>query len=86
MENQRSLKTILEELRERSSATAFNQYHRQLLDRLRDGSWVTASRVPDAPGTKMTLLRNGWIERRDTPTGIEYRITQTGLAEVCMPR
>jgi hypothetical protein len=42
----------------------FNQYHRQMLDPLRDRDWVPSSKLPDHPGTTLALLRNGWMERR----------------------
>ncbi len=84
------LETTLLELRSAEGTapprTIFNQYHRQFLDQLRHEAWVLASKLPDTPRTKMALLRNGWIERRDTSAGSEYRITQVGLTEVCMPR
>jgi hypothetical protein len=67
-------------------STTFNQFHRQFLDPLRRGEWVHTSQVPDTPKAKNTLLRRGWIERRDTPAGIEYRATSLGLEELCLPR
>ncbi|TWB62927.1 uncharacterized protein DUF1330 [Bradyrhizobium sacchari] len=51
----------------------FNQHHRQFLDRLRDLEWVANSKLEDRPKTKLTLIRNGWMERRSSETGIEYR-------------
>jgi hypothetical protein len=42
--------------------------------------------VPDTPTTILTLLRNGWIERRATKDGVEYRITEVCLTELSRPR
>jgi hypothetical protein len=92
MERHRSLETTLEDIRRKHRAAAamhmptFNQHHRQFLDRLRSTDWVRSSGLPEAPKTKLALLKNGWMERRDTLAGAEYRITKAGLAEVSLPR
>lgn len=92
MDTERSLETILQELRAKARVrealpkTKFNQYHRQFLDQLRHGDWVASAKLPDTPKAKLTLLRNGWIETRGTTSVAEYRITPSGLAEVCRPR
>lgn len=83
MDQDRSLEAILKDLRRKER---FNQHRRQFLDGLRGAGWVASAKLPDTPKTVIALLRNGWIERRDTGTGTEYRITPTGLAELCMPR
>ena len=89
---QRSLESILQDLRRDALADEtfpkmnFNQHRRQFLDRLRDTGWVASSKLPDTPQTVIALLRLEWIERRDNGSGTEYRITHTGLAELCMPR
>lgn len=84
MENERSLEeAILGELRhkhaEGMSSPAFNQHHREFLDHLRNSSWVSLSKLPHKPRTEIVLLRNDWIERRETVVGVEYRITSIGL-------
>ena len=84
MENERSLETILGEVRRKHAAQealppVFNQHHREFLDHLRNFQWVSSSKLPHKPRTEMALLRNEWIERRDTSAGIEYRITNIGL-------
>jgi hypothetical protein len=67
--------------------TSFTYHHRNFLNQLRHGGWTSVAKLPDAPKIRVTLLQNGWIERRDTATGTqEYRITQTGLAAVSLPR
>ncbi|QOZ69131.1 hypothetical protein [Bradyrhizobium arachidis] len=71
--------------REKRHST-FNQHHRQLLDRLRDVEWVASSKLEDRPKTKLTLIRNGWMEMRSSATGIEYHITEAGLAALTQPR
>jgi hypothetical protein len=57
-----------------------------MLDPLRDRDWVSSSKLPDHPGTTLALLRNGWMERRSTGEGIEYRMTEAGLLELSRPR
>lgn len=87
-----SLEPILEEVRryhraaEATPEEIFNRRHRQFLDLLRHAKWTHASKMPDPPRTKKALLLNGWIERRETPDGTEYRITQRGLNVVRPPR
>jgi hypothetical protein len=57
-----------------------------MLDPLRDRDWVSSSKLTDHPGTKLALLRNGWMERRSTGKGVEYRLTGAGLAELSRAR
>ncbi len=64
----------------------FNQHHRQFLDRLRDLEWVASSKLDDRPGTKLTLVRSGWMQTRSSKAGVEYRITEAGLAALSRPR
>ncbi|MET4315709.1 hypothetical protein [Bradyrhizobium sp. RT4b] len=87
MEPERSLETMLQDIRRQEKRSPiFNQYHRQLLDPLRDRDWVSSSKLPDHPGTIIALLRNGLLERRSTDEGVEYRMTEAGLAELSRPR
>lgn len=92
MANGRTLETVLQEPRgearvqEELPKIRFNQHHRQFLNHLRGAGWVPSAKLPATPMARLTLLRNGWIETRNTATGPEYRITQTGLDEVCRPR
>jgi hypothetical protein len=87
MQTERSLEMIRQDLcRRECRSPTFNQYHRQFLDRLRDLEWLPCSKLPDTPGTKLTVLRNGWIERRATSEGVEYRMTEAGLTELSRPR
>ncbi|WP_298885015.1 hypothetical protein [uncultured Bradyrhizobium sp.] len=87
MEHERSLETILAEVRSKyATPIAFKQYHREFLDPLRDGNWVRSSKLPDMRRTRLTLLRNGWIERRETASMVDYRITESGLAALVQPR
>lgn len=84
MSDERSLEAILRDLRRKhgaaeASPAPFNQQHRYFLDCLRNWRWVHSSKLPDQPQTKIILLRNEWIERRDTATGAEYRITDAGM-------
>lgn len=72
--------------REERRRPLFNQHHRQMLDPLRDRDWVSSSKLTDHPGTKLALLRNGWMERRSTGKGLEYRLTEAGLTELSRPR
>jgi hypothetical protein len=66
METDRSLETILQDLRRQEKPVIFNQYHRQFLNLLRDAIGSPARSCPDTRRTTLTLLRNGWIERRST--------------------
>jgi hypothetical protein len=87
MDTERPLETILQDIRRQEKRRPlFNQYHRQFLDRLRDRDWVSSSKFPDTPGTTLALLRNGWMERRSTTEGVEYRMTEAGLTELSRPR
>jgi hypothetical protein len=87
MDTEHSLETILQNIRRQENRKLlFNQYHRQYLDRLRDREWVPYSELPDTPRTTLTLLRNGWMERRSSKDGVEYRITDAGLTELTRPR
>ena len=87
MRAERSLKRTLRDIRKRARRHSFfNQHHRQFLDRLRDFAWVASSKLEDRPKTKLTLIRNGWMERRSSETGIEYRITEAGLVALTQPR
>ncbi|MEH2492951.1 hypothetical protein [Bradyrhizobium sp. AZCC 2230] len=88
METENSLETILQDDlgRQEKHSVAFNQYHRQFLNHLRDADWIACMKLPDTPRTTLTLLRNGWIEQRATKDGIEYRITKAGLTELSRPR
>ena len=87
METERPPETILQDIRRQEKRRSlFNQYHRQFLDRLRDRDWVSSSKLPDSPGTALALLRNGWMERRSTGKGVEYRMTEAGLLELSRPR
>lgn len=53
-------------------------HERQLMQMLRGAGWVRGSIFP--PGRLITtLLQKGWIERRDTAQGLEYRITDAGM-------
>jgi hypothetical protein len=87
METERPLETMLKDIRrEEKRRPLFNHYHRQFLDRLRDRGWVSSLKLPDSPGTALALLRNGWMERRSTGKGVEYRMTEAGLLELSRPR
>lgn len=83
MQTERSLETILQD---QKRSPVFNQYHRQFLNLLRDVDWIASTKLPDTPRTTLALLRNGWIERRSTKTGIECRMTEAGLRELYQPR
>jgi hypothetical protein len=81
------LETILQDRRRQERhSVVLNQYHRQFLNILRDADWIACLKLPDTPRTILTLLRNGWIERRATKDGVEYRITEVGLTELSRPR
>lgn len=87
MDTELSLETILQDLRRKEThRPRFNQHHRQFLDRLRDLDWTSCLKLPEAPRTKLALLRNGWIERRTSVDGVEYRMTDAGLAALNQPR
>jgi hypothetical protein len=47
---------------------------------------VRSTDLPDLPKLKLTLLRNQWIETRETDGEVSYRITAAGLAEMSKPR
>lgn len=84
MEGGSSLEAALEDVRRKHAVdpppVKFTQNHREFLDRLRNRHWVSSSQLPDKPRTKITLLRNEWIERRNEASSVEYRITEAGLA------
>lgn len=85
METERSLEPMTKHLAKlEKRGPILNQHHRQFLDRLRD--LIPCAKLPDAPGTKLALLRNGWVERRSAGEYIEYRMTEAGLAELSRPR
>jgi hypothetical protein len=87
MEKERSLEAILQDLRRQEKhGVVFNQYHRQFLNLLRDAGWTASTKLPNTPKATLTLLRNGWIERRARKDGAEYRITEVGLTELIRPR
>ena len=87
METERSLEAILQDVRRRAKHNSiFNQHHRKYLDLLRDRDWVPGSRLPEAPKVTAVLLRNIWLEQRSTEAGLEYRMTEAGLAELSRPR
>ena len=87
METERPLETTRQDIgRQEKRMPLFNQYHRQMLDPLRDRDWVSSWKLPDPPGTTLALLRNGWMERRSTGEGVEYRMTEAGLTELSRPR
>jgi hypothetical protein len=87
MEAEHPLETIGQDIgRLERRRPSFNQHHRQMLDALRNRDWVSSSKLTDHPGTKLVLLRNGWMERRLTDKGVEYRLTEAGLTELSRPR
>jgi hypothetical protein len=87
MEAEHPLEAIGQDIgQEERRRPLFNQHHRQMLDPLRDRDWVSSSKLTDHPGTKLALLRNGWMERRSTGKGVEYRLTGAGLAELSRAR
>lgn len=87
METELPPETILRDSRRQEKRRSlFEHYHRQFLDRLRDRDWVSSLKLPDSPGTTLARLRNGWMERRSTGKGVEYRMTEAGLLELSRPR
>jgi hypothetical protein len=87
VETEHSLEEILRSLREQvKRRSTFDQHHRQFLDRLRHLEWVKSSKLDDRPKSKQSLLANGWMESRSSVAGIEYRITEAGLAVFTRPR
>src|SRR5262245_36858467 len=92
IQEERSLEAILKELRRKAAGAetprkaSFNSRHGQFIDRLRSGDWISVSKLPDNSSMRRTLVQNGWIERRTATTGVEYRITKSGLAELCLQR
>jgi hypothetical protein len=87
MEAEHPLEAIGQDIgQEQRRRPLFNQHHRQMLDPLRDRDWVSSSKLTDHPGTKLALLRNGWMERRSTCKGVEFRLTGAGLTELSRPR
>ena len=87
METENSLETVLQDIRRQEKhSVVFNQYHRQFLNFLRDADWIASTKLPDTPRATLTLLRNRWIERRETKDGVEYRITEVGMTELSRPR
>jgi hypothetical protein len=52
---------------------------------LRAQDWVKATVLPDSPTVLANLLKKGWIERQDAPSGTAYRITEAGLTAKRLP-
>jgi hypothetical protein len=85
METDRPLETIRQDIsRQEKRTPRFNQYHRQMLDPLRDRDWVSSSKLPDHPGITLALLRNGRVERRTT--GVGSNMPEAVLTKLSRPR
>lgn len=88
MSNDRSLETVLQQVRAEHSGepVRFSYYHRQFLEHLRHGGWVRSKDLAHAPKVRTHVLRHAWIERKESERAVLYRITESGLNELRKPR
>ena len=85
METDRSLETILQDLRRQEKPVIFNQYHRQFLNLLRDVDWIASTKLSAPQNYACPAAK--WMDRAAlNKDGVEYRITELGLAELSQPR
>jgi hypothetical protein len=57
---------------------------RESLQQIKNRNWLVQTDLyPAGKGTIASMLRKGWIKRRDDPVGLaQFRITQAGKAAV----
>ena len=58
---------------------------RQMMQRLRDRSWVKAIEFPESLTTMKRLLEKRWVESQGAGSELSFRITEEGLTAKTAP-